>query len=111
MFALRLRDIMAWVDADTTGTLDAAALRDGFRERILRLTRDFLAYPQCENFGLMPGEHEEIASSSGSTTASNTTVRDDRGGAGVGGAKKKKKTNSGAVVVTAMDTCEDDGVV
>ena len=53
MFATRLNDILQWIDTECPG-LKAEDMRDGFRTRIVELTRDFLAFPHCENFALMP---------------------------------------------------------
>ncbi len=58
MFALRLNEILKWIDNDSARLDDPSALRDGFRAHIVRLTRDFLAFPHCENFALMP-DHEQ----------------------------------------------------
>ena len=53
MFARKLQDIMLWIDNEAQ-LLSKADLLDGFRVRVLELTRDFVAYPHCENFSLMP---------------------------------------------------------
>lgn len=44
---------MTWVDNEAR-LLSKDDLLDGFRNRVLELTRDFVAYPHCENFSLMP---------------------------------------------------------
>ena len=53
MFAKKLQALMMWVDNEAR-ILSKDDLLDGFRTRILELTRDFVAYPHCENFSLMP---------------------------------------------------------
>ena len=53
MFAKKLQAIMMWVDNEAR-ILSKDDLLDGFRTRVLELTRDFVAYPHCENFSLMP---------------------------------------------------------
>jgi hypothetical protein len=53
MFAKKLQTIMLWLDNDAR-RLSKDDLLDGFRTRVLELTRDFVAYPHCENFSLMP---------------------------------------------------------
>jgi hypothetical protein len=53
MFAKKLQAIMTWVDNEAR-ILSKDDLLDGSRTRVLELTRDFVAYPHCENFSLMP---------------------------------------------------------
>jgi len=65
MFALRLNEILRWIDNDSAKLDDPSALRDGFRAHIVRLTRDFLAFPHCENFALMPDHDDERACDKG----------------------------------------------
>ena len=64
MFATRLQDIMRWIDDEDTKRLNEPELRDAFRSRILQLTRDFIAYPHCENFSICAlapiSEHDSI---------------------------------------------------
>jgi hypothetical protein len=67
MFATRLSEILRWVDNECP-LLSAEHMRDGFRVRILELTRDFLAFPHCENFALMPDPYAAPPSTSSSTT-------------------------------------------
>jgi hypothetical protein len=59
MFARRLQDLMRWIDTDALKIDNPVDLRDSFRVRVLELTRDFIAFPLCENFSLMPQEEEE----------------------------------------------------
>lgn len=62
MFATRLNEILQWIDSECSG-LKPEDMRDGFRARIVELTRDFLAFPHCENFALMPNASSSSFSS------------------------------------------------
>lgn len=53
MFHTALQDLMRWIDTDAQ-LLNREDLIDGFRIRVLELTRDFVAYPHCGNFSMMP---------------------------------------------------------
>ena len=61
MFANSLRALMAWINNDRlVGTLSTEELRDTVRVRLLELVRDFVAYPHCEGFALMPFDSVEL---------------------------------------------------
>ena len=86
MFALRLNEILKWIDDDSAKIEDPATLRDGFRAHIVRLTRDFLAFPHCENFALMP-DHEH-ADPGAATTSSTSAAASRKGGAAASTTRK-----------------------
>lgn len=71
MFATRLSEILRWVDNECP-LLSPENMRDGFRTRILELTRDFLAFPHCENFALMPDPYGTLSSLSSTKPAASS---------------------------------------
>ena len=53
----QIQNLIDWVDTDAVH-LDKSAVLDGVRVRVLVLAKNFIAYPHCNNFSLMPQPKE-----------------------------------------------------